>query len=212
MSMNELLNSLIPESQHCQRNWDLTKSISPEDIETLKLAVSQCPSKQNRAFYKVAFIQNRQIIEDIHETTDSFVVQWEPRLATTNPQTLANLLVVFMRNRNYEELPRTESEASMGVVEGKNGSINYCAKVDEDRAIGIAAGYLNLTAHLLGYKTGFYNAQHNNDFLCHMLNGEVLLALGIGFEDVNRNRREHHEKPFFKFPTYSKIIEIQDIN
>lgn len=212
MSMNELLNSLIPESQHCQRNWDLTKSIPQEDIETLKLAVSQCPSKQNRTFYKVVLIQNRQLIEDIHKTTDCFVVQWEPRLAITNPQTLANLLVVFMRDRNYNELTRTEAEYSLGAIDGKNEKITPSARIDEDRSIGIAAGYLNLTAHLLGYKTGFYNAQYNNDILCNMLNGEVLLSLGIGFEDVNRNRREHHEKPFFKFPTYSKIIEIQDIN
>jgi len=212
MSVNELLNLTIAKSQHCQRNWDLSKNIPQEDIDTLKTAVSKCPAKQNRSFYKVAFIQNRKLIENIHKTTDSFVVQWEPRLSTTNPQTLANLLVVFMRNRNYDELARTEAEAALGIIDGKDGSINYSAKVDEDRAIGIAAGYLNITAHLLGYKTGFYDAQHNNDSLCNMLDGEVLLALGIGFEDTSRNRREHHEKPYFKFPTYNKVIEIKDIN
>ena len=208
--MNETLENTITKSQHCQRNWDLSKNITEKDLQTLKVAVSQCPSKQNRVFYKVAFVTNRKLIEDFHDLTDCFVTQWNPRIAVTNSQVLANLLVVFMRDRNYNELPRTENEESMGIVDGKDITLNDGARVDEDRAVGVAAGYLTLTANMLGYKTGFYNAQ--NPLLKNMFGSAVLLAVGVGFEDKNRNLREHHNDPFFKFPFFDKSISIQEVN
>ena len=61
---------IIEQSQRCQRNWDLTKSIKDEDMELFKTAVSQCPSKQQRIWYNVVFVTNRKIIEDIYSKTD----------------------------------------------------------------------------------------------------------------------------------------------
>lgn len=66
---NRWLEKTITKSQHCQRNWDLTKSIPVEDIKTMKTAVTQCSSKQNRVFYKCKFITNRDVIEDIYKET-----------------------------------------------------------------------------------------------------------------------------------------------
>jgi len=41
----------IHRSQHTQRNYDLSKSIPIEDIKTIITSATQCPSKQNVAFY-----------------------------------------------------------------------------------------------------------------------------------------------------------------
>ena len=56
----------------------------------------------NIAFYKVHFIQDRDVIEEIHEQTEGFSTKrkkGDPVGFETNPQTLANLLVLF---ENYE--------------------------------------------------------------------------------------------------------------
>ena len=51
---------------------NLNKKLPKKDIDTLLHAVTNCPSKQNLAFYKVHFIQDRDIIEEIHENTYGF--------------------------------------------------------------------------------------------------------------------------------------------
>lgn len=67
---NDYLEETIKKSQRCQRNWDLSRSIPAEDIETMKVAVRDCASKQNRVFYKCTFITNRDIIEQIYDCTE----------------------------------------------------------------------------------------------------------------------------------------------
>tara|TARA_B100001057_G_C22618905_1_gene859651 strand:- start:275 stop:919 length:645 start_codon:yes stop_codon:yes gene_type:complete len=207
---NKSLESIISKSQRCQRNWDLSKQVTEEDLQTLKAAVTGCPSKQNVLFYKVIFIQNRETIEKIHKSSDCYVYNFEPRRATTNSQILANTLAVFVRDRDDQQLPRTEREYDKGITEGR---IN----VDEVQAIGIAAGYLNLTAHMLGYKTGFYNALHGDDVLSEVFADQhVFCMLGIGYPDETKNRRDHHLNPTleglenFRFFTLDKNIQVEE--
>ena len=208
---NNALELIIENSQRCQRNWDLSKQIKEEDLQTLKTAVTQCPSKQNVLFYKVVFIQNREIIKKIHESSDSFVYNYRPRKATTNAQILANTVVAFVRDRDLSSRPRTELEDAVGIENGK-------LDIDEFKAVGIAAGYLNLTAHLLGYKTGFYGAQHGRDTLAEIFeNKYVFCMLGIGYPDETKHIRDHHLNPTleglegFTYPTNSKNICIEEI-
>ena len=86
MIENHILEQLVEQSSWCQRNWDLSKTMPEKDIKTFKYIVKTCPSKQNRAFFKAVFIQDRNIIESIHDTSDSFTVQWDPYEAISNPQ------------------------------------------------------------------------------------------------------------------------------
>ena len=44
------IKKAVIRSQHCQRNFDLTKSIPENDLELLIHAATNCPSKQNIAF------------------------------------------------------------------------------------------------------------------------------------------------------------------
>tara|TARA_B100001109_G_C18786515_1_gene437960 strand:- start:316 stop:945 length:630 start_codon:yes stop_codon:yes gene_type:complete len=201
---NNSLESIISKSQRCQRNWDLSKQVTEEDLQTLKTAVTNCPSKQNVLFYKVIFVQNREMIEKIHESSDCFAYNFEPRKITTNPQILANTVAVFVRDRDFSLGPRTQSEWEKGIVQGKKDK-------DEYAAVGIAAGYLNLTAHMLGYKTGFYNSQWRQDTLSQMFGKEYIFCmLGIGYPDESKHRRDHHLNPDFRFPTLSKTVQVEE--
>ena len=203
VSLNNL-KTIIVNSQKCQRNWDLSKNIISEHIDIFKFAVTNCPSKQNRTFYKCIFVTNRDTIQKIHESSDSFVWQYEPRQSVTNSQILANLLVVFVRDRDMSVTePRTEKEYSQGLLHGKTTD-------DENKSVGIAAGSLNLTAHLLGYQTGFYNAQHNSKILDEIFFSKVFCMLGIGFSDKTKDRKQHHLTDFV-YPSFEKNIKIEEL-
>ena len=63
------IKKAIIKSQHCQRNWDLSKDIPEDHLEILKTSITQAPSLQNVAFYKIHWIQDRETIEKVHECT-----------------------------------------------------------------------------------------------------------------------------------------------
>ena len=90
------ISKAIVRSQHAQRNFDLTKRIPKQDFELMKKAVTECPSKNNLAFYKVHFIEDRELIEDIHEHTRGFVTKKHETGYETNTQVLGNLLVLLL--------------------------------------------------------------------------------------------------------------------
>ena len=191
MIENHILEQIVEQSSWCQRNWDLSKTIPEKDIKTFKYIVKTCPSKQNRAFFKAVFIQDRNIIESIHDTSDSFTVQWDPYEAISNPQILANLVIAFVSNRDYGEKPRTEAEYNLGVVDGKDNTKNPVAKEDEEKSVGIAIGYLALSANILG-------------------EGKVINMMGIGYQNYDKNIRQHHYDDRIVYPSFEKSIEVID--
>ena len=207
MELNYMRNQVskaIIRSQHCQRNWDLTKKIPTEDYNLILQAVTQCPSKQNYAFYKVIALTNRSQIESIYNTTKGFLLPDDTW--TTNSQTLANLLLVFTKietsaahknkNTKYENQSKTIAER------------------DVNMAIGIAAGYANLTSSMLGYSTGCC-ACFNTDEIKQILNiqEDPVLLMGIGYKNSNLNRRIHHVNHNEVFPVKKKenidVIHIE---
>ncbi len=141
--IDEIKKTVI-RSQHVQRNWDLTKQIPEQDLELLIHAVTNCPSKQNFAFYKVHFITNREKIESIHALTEG--LRNMKGEMSTNSQTLANLLVVF------EDLDPSQELIDKWKLRDK-GNLETL-KRDQQMAVGVAAGYLNVIASMLGYGTG----------------------------------------------------------
>lgn len=221
---HDTLKKAIHKSQHCQRNWDLSRSIPTEDMEVLVTAVTQCPSKQNVAFYRVSFITNRDKVEAIHLLTDGFTSPYDRNKSTTNSQTLANLLVVFepVPVRSDGPVDARRNCETHEVLEGKENYIDKPLKwdaevaLDTDRklAIGVAAGYLNLTASLLGYSTGCCTRFVPEDVQKELgLGRPPELLMGVGFADANRGRRVHHKHPDFLFPTFQKqTIEIDFID
>ncbi len=199
---NKILKKSINKSQHCQRNWDLTKQISDEDIDVMKTAVTQCPSKQNEEHYKITIVKDRDKIEKIHEHTKGFRHASDGKTildeAQTNPQTLANALFVFSKISNTQlrsEDSFIEEETSETVAQ-------------QLLSIGIASGYLNLTANLLGYSTGCCTCFDTEVVSDVIGESNPILLMGVGIKDKKRNRLEHHKTPSFKFPSFSKNIEL----
>ena len=199
---NEIEKSVI-RSQHTQRNWNLDKQLPKEDVNTLLQAVTNCPSKQNIAFYKIHFIQDRSIIEEIHENTNGFGYGRVNGIRTTetNSQTLANLLVIF-EDYNYLDDLKDDIHRNQATKEYiNNGKLSDArmSELDRDKqvAVGIAAGYLNLTASLMGYRTGCCQCMDNNAIKeIALLKEEPLLLMGIGFPQKGVSRRRHHIRDF----------------
>lgn len=203
--------SFITSTQHCQRNWDVSRSISKEHIDIFADAARYCPSKQNYGFYGLKFITNRNVIEQIHNITNpngnkGFGVPIDPALPIgpnnmkfyTNPQTLANLLIVYDYRIPY---------AKQKSVKDQFGHHDYPFQRDGDMAIGISLGYLFYIANSLGYKTGANACWDGNllrDILGESSDYSPAVMLGIGFPNEDRNNREHHTDPTFTFPQKPK--------
>lgn len=214
------IKKAIIKSQHCQRNWDLTKEMPKDDIDLLVHAVTNCPSKQNVAYYKVHFITNRDTIETIHDNTRGFAKNYTdtPIVYETNSQTLANLLIVFescdINDRLHTDkvVRNDEIQAILQNKELTEGQQSSLAR-DQHMAVGIAAGYVNVVASILGYSTGCC-ACFDEKAVGDILNttGKVLLMMGVGFSNSDMNRRIH-QKTGFMFPTKPKQpIDVNMIN
>ena len=199
----EIANAVI-KSQHCQRNWDLTKTIPEEDIELMIHSVTNCPSKQNVSYYNVYFISDRNIIEEIHKKTDGFVINHNYD-TVTNSQTLANLLVAFT-SKNIDVEPNVHRNVEIDNIKNNSKSFDKIPSLVRDKniAIGIAAGYLNVISSMLGYSTGCCACFNPSikELVGSLDNIELLM--GIGFPNENKNRRIHHINESFVFPTKKK--------
>jgi nitroreductase len=213
---HQTITKAIIKSQHCQRNWDLTQEIPQADLDLILTAATQCPSKQNVAFYKTHFITNREIIETIHSQTFGFGKYSQPSFGTnntrimeytTNSKTLAILIVVFEEYEFSKDPIVLNDQTDMDEQQllKNNEILKRDKERDREMAVGVAAGYLNFTAHLIGYSTG-YCACFNTDAIREILglDGKPLLLIGIGYSDPDRDRRVHHSDPNFIFPAITK--------
>ena len=208
---NNFLEKTIAKSQRCQRNWDLSRSIAEEDLHTLETSVTMCSSKQNRVFYKVHFITNRDVIQKLYNLTDGFMINMETRETKKNPQVLANLVVAFSECVSIEEGLRTTEERDLGKIVDET-SAKLGARKDQDvfTALGIAAGYLTYTANLLGYSTGCCQCFNSSDVSEVLGTEKTLLLMGIGYPDKSKNRRIEQDSDF-KFPSFKKEIPVEYI-
>jgi len=202
------IEKAVIRSQHCQRNWDLTKDIPEEDLQLIIHAATQCPSKQNIAFYKVHFITNRSLIEEVHSKTAGFK-NYDTGEYETNSQTLANLLIAFERDdylqrHTDDKVFRNDEMYSLDTVGEMTSSQKGNLERDAFMAIGIAAGYVNLTSCMLGYGTGCCACFDEKEIAETIgANNPIKLLMGVGHKDATKNRRIHHETGFV-FPTKSK--------
>lgn len=216
----ELTNSdivkAIIRSQHCQRNWDLSKQIPEEDLEVIKTSVTQCPSKQNIAYYDTYFITNRDVIERIHAATDGFILNKETKLSTTNTQTLANLLIAFVERDFTKQFTTEDKHRNLEmdeIVKGADKDSKAYKSLDTDRkiAVGVAAGYCNMTSSLLGYSTGCCTCFDKSEVKKILnIDSNVMLLMGVGFSQQTVNRRVHHLDSSIVFPTKQKV-EIKNV-
>ena len=194
ITKTDIKKSII-KSQHCQRNWDLEKEIPESDLELLVHAVTECPSKQNAAFYNVFVITDRNLIEDIHSNTSGFYIVDEDK-TVTNSQTLANLLFVFTDN--------TKKSSRISDKLEKYGDSLETIQRDLLTNIGVASGYLNLTATIIGYSTGCCQC-FDKAAIKKLLNTDedIMLMMGVGHKG-SISRKVHHADKETIFPSFKK--------
>lgn len=196
------IKKAVIKSQHCQRNFDLSKEIPEDDLNLIIHAATNCPSKQNISFYDLIVIRDKDLISSIHQVATGVDAYDKDGnfVPTTNSQTLANVLFVFVRKELSDMTEfastkwRTADEAEVAIFER-----------DRNVAIGIAAGYTNVVSSLLGYSTGCCQC-FQTEKIREMLGIERTpeLLMGIGFKDETRNRREHATDENLIFPTRTK--------
>ena len=193
----------VHRAQHVQRNWDLDSIMPENDVEIIIEAAQQATSKQNRAFYKVHVIQDRDIIESIHHHTMGFG-KADTGEITTNPQTLAHLVLVFEPYENTEALRKIKQQHRWMKQEMDMDAYRAQLQRDQHMAVGVAAGAINITAAMLGYGTGCcacFDVWAVQEILG--LENHPMLIMGIGIPG-KKNRRIHHKDESFVFPTFKK--------
>ena len=205
LELHKFLQNAVTKSQKCQRNWDTEVSIPKEDIETLKHAVTQCPSKQNIAHYKVTFITDRDVIQDIFKITKGFYTNEDLSEAEYNSQVLANLLVVF-EDYKVSNTRTPEYKAFHSASDTPEEQQNLVER-DQWMSVGIASGMLALTANMLGYRTGYcacFNVEEVKIKLKQTRSPSTpLLMLGIGIPKKGYLRIFNQDNTYV-YPTFDK--------
>ena len=194
-SKNMELFKAIHRSQHVQRNYDLSRDIPEQDVATIVTAATQCPSKQNVAFYKLHVVKDRSIIRHIYTCCRTLP---QP----DNPQVLGNLVLVFEEYENYDKESLNTNEE---IVKQDEQSLKTL-ELDRFTALGIATGYVNLVSSQLGYGTGCCSCILDVPKLKALLElkREPLLVMGIGYAQEGKNRRVHHLRQNKVFATRKK--------
>lgn len=195
------IKKAVIRSQHCQRNFDLSKEMPQEDLDLLIYSATNCPSKQNHNFYNLHVIKDRQIIEKIHELSpgaSALNKETGEQERCTNSQVLANVIFVF-EQKSLKDMSSTYHR-KLSEYEDYD-----CYVRDVHTSIGIAAGYINLTASLLYYSTGCCQCFDTDAIQNYLkLDYKPLLIMGIGYKNQNQNRRVHPVNKNLIFSTRKK--------
>jgi len=197
------IKKAVIRSQHCQRNFDLTKEMPAEDLETLVHAATNCPSKQNISFYNLHVITDAELIEQIHVLSTGVTannITTDKSVETTNSQTKANVLFIYERKSLSDMTLKALAKWKM-----YDESEVKIFERDLNTAIGISAGYVNIIASIMGYSTGCCQCfQQENIKSLLNLKGDPEIIMGIGYNNESVNRRIHATDPTLMFPTNKK--------
>jgi nitroreductase len=202
--LSEVIQKAISKSQHCQRNWDIHYPIPQSDIDTLVHAVTQAPSKQNVAHYKVTFIQDRKLIESIYESTSGFYTKDDQSESEKNSQVLANILVVF---ETYDMAnARSPEHRAFHSHEDTPEQMEKLMDRDMWTSTGIASGMLVMTANMLGYRTGFcscFDYAEIKEKLGMPEDRDPVMMIGIG-KGIKGQLRMVSQDNNYKYPVFHK--------
>ena len=95
----------IKHARRCQRNWDLTKTIPQEHIDHWIHLATHAPSKQDESFFDLYVVTDREKIDFLrNEHSWGFTVGGGTDHVVRNPQMGANVMFIFNRKMNEEEI------------------------------------------------------------------------------------------------------------
>jgi nitroreductase len=234
--MREDIVKAVNSAQRAQRNYDLTKSVLQEDLETLIHVASNSPSKQNEVHFSLKVYTDQKKIREIYNCTKRFALyrdgvsdskfdkvqdkfDMNEEFCVHNSQILSNVLFVYLDDEGT-------LRSGEHIWDKNNTPESYHPALNKQKnfSIGISSGQLILSASLLGYKTGICTA-YDEGKLMRVLNTEknIKMLVGIGFPNNHLDRRLHAEtfnkdlpidyqngnlEDRWKFPTYNKTIKV----
>jgi nitroreductase len=215
--MNNKIKDAVNTAQRAQRNYDLSKSIPQEDLDTLIHVATNSPSKQNETHYALHVYTDQHKIREIYNQTKFFSLIkdetdfdnvfkeengefWQSEdLSVHNSQILSNALFVYSVDHGRarggnSNIAQTTSDTNTESVKIYNEQIDF--------SIGISVGQLILSATILGYKTGLCSAFPKPQVRA-IINSKynVKLLVGIGFENTGVDRKLHAETLNKELPT-----------
>jgi nitroreductase len=235
--MNNEIKQAVAVTNKAQRNYNLTKFIPQEDLDTLIYAAVNSPSKQNETHYSLHVYTDQTIIKEIYSHTkkftmirdkqdqdESFKVEDDVFIqndakSVTNSQIYANALFVYVAEQGD-----TRGSQHKAAKENPNST---AAKVYNEQvaySMGISVGELILSAGLLGYTTGICSALDTRpirDILGIKQNPKLLV--GVGFPNIQLDRTQHSEvlnkdvpekfrtgalEEHWNFPSFEKYTKV----
>ena len=232
-----VLKLAIDNAQRAQRNYDLSKSISQRDLDTLIYAATNSPSKQNETHYALHVYTDTDIIRKVYDCTKKFTLStpqtgtddsygitssgtfWQDDTCSVkNSQILSNVLFVY-----EEDLGEARGFTHQAGQENLGNAVTLY-KEQIAYSIGISVGELILSASLLGYKTGICSAIDDQAAKKVLgIKSVPKLLVGIGYDNPGTDRRLHAEvlnkdvpenkrtgnmDEKWQFPSYEKQIKV----
>lgn len=235
--MNEDIIKAIDTAQRAQRNYDLSKSIPQDDLDTLIYAAVNSPSKQNETHYSLYVYTDQNVIRQIYNHTKKFTMIRDQQdedesfkvennifiqndeKSVTNSQIYANVLFAYVA-----EYGDTRGSQHRAAKENPNST---AAKIYHEQiaySMGISVGELILTANLLGYKTGICSAMDSKPIKKIVgSDNHIKLLVGVGFDNAGIDRRLHaellnknvpekfrtgKENEQWQFPSFNKTVKV----
>lgn len=229
--MHDQIKAAVDSTQRAQRNYDLSKTILEQDLETLIYAAVNSPSKQNETHYSLNVYTDQTIIRKIYDTTEKFTLGIQEALdddkgeewlyknkSVKNSQIYANVLFVYV-----EDEGKARGATHLKAKHGDNYS-KEILKEQQDYSIGISIGELILTAGLLGYRTGLCSAFNVTEVQGIInTNNKPKMLVGVGYDNAGTDRRLHAETlnrdvpeeartgdldEKWRFPSFEKHIKV----
>ena len=225
-------------AQRAQRNYDLSKSLPDDHLETLMYVAANSPSKQNETHYSLHVYTDPKtiksvydhtkkftLVNDIKDTKDLFGIDengkyWQnDNQSVKNSQILANVLFVYVKDEG-------DARGGTHIVGKQNRDSRAMALYNEqiDYSIGISIGQVILSATLLGYRTGLCSAMDDSSIKKLLrLSSRPKMLVGIGFPNEGVDRRLHAEvknsdvaerfrtgleEESWRFPSFEKNIKV----
>ena len=211
------LNTAIEFTNHCQRNWDHTQEMSPEDVNLIVSVAKGMPTKQNLPYYTVLYSLDRRFIERVHDLS---IDPHNPKSIGRNTQTLAHMLVMYLDNWNTLNKKIDESISSGSLLEVSNTETRDEWINNYNMSVGISAGATSLFSNQLGYRTGFCQC-YNTDSINKILREEygieekikgTILGIGIPNNRYKRNavvdKNNCYERDVETYIDETKVIKI----
>ena len=194
--------SQLSQWQHCQRNWDLSKAVSDEDVDNLVKIATQMPIKQNNDYFDLVVVRDRNMIDKLVTLTPrgayagedeernlaqaypdistypAGITSWEQLVETwhVNPQVLAPVLIVFVRKPI--NTPEIDDRSGYAQLFGEHSDV-FWKMVNEDMftAIGLAAGAMIAYCRDKGMATAMCSC-HNHQAVAQLLG----LSADLGYQ------------------------------